>query len=771
MKRYLLIIIILFLSAGSMRAQSVGLVLSGGGAKGLSHIGVLKALEENNIPVDYICGTSMGAIIGGLYAIGLSPDEMLYLFRSKEFESWYNGMPEQAYATYFYRDEATPKMFSVSLEKDKKNKVKFHLPISIVSPYPMDLAVIQIFASPAKAAGFNFDSLMIPFFCVASDIVKKEPYILKKGDLGAAIRASMTFPFYFKPITIDSTLLFDGGFYNNFPWEIMEKDYKPDFLLGVKCVTGEMSLDEEDIVSQVNNMLTIQTDYDIPQEKGMVIGQKYPFGLMDFHKVDEIVEMGYKNALPYIEELKYKIKRERTKEQLDSARLAFRTKCGEVIFSGGINIEADLDRSAKHFISRTIRNDEIGNFDFNKLKRGYYRVIASNTVKNFYPSYESNNDSLFTLKLKVSKAAPFRMDIGGNISSSSLNQAYLGLSYTHLARNPWKMSAGMNLGKYYKGGSLRWRHDIGVKPLAFYDIEVVAHQFDYYNGNQNLFTPDRIPNNVQQKEYFMNAGIATPLSIRKNLLLKFDIAGGKAEYRYYQVENFKTDDVPDKTYVDFLSPALSIRRNTLNYMLYPTAGKRELISARYIWGSESFRPGTTSNIMPQSKWLKHNRANLKVQIESYINISKHFKLGWLADLNLSNNNDMFNYLSTILYMPVFNPIPHSKSLLLAEYRANNYLGLGISPVITFMKSFYIHTTFSYFQPYQQIIQLSGTEGEYVYTDRFPRGGVIANAALVWQTPIGPISFSCAYYEKGEYNRWYPQFNIGLLLFKNKAFEY
>lgn len=753
-----------------MQAQSVGLVLSGGGAKGLSHIGVIKALEENNIPIDYVCGTSMGAIIGGLYAIGLSPDEMLYLFRSKEFESWYKGMPEQAYATYFYRDEPAPKMFSISLGRDNKNKVKFTLPSSIVSPYPMDLAVMQIFASPAKASGFNFDSLMIPFFCVASDIVKKEPRVLKNGDLGAAIRASMTFPFYFKPIMIDSTLLFDGGIYNNFPWEEMEKDYSPDILIGVKCVTGDMHLDEDDIVTQVNNMLTVKTDYDIPPERGVIIGRKYPYGLMDFHKVDEIVEMGYKNALPYIEELKYKIKKERTKEQLDSARLAFRAKCGEVMFSGGIKIEGDLDKSARHFISRTIRTDQIGNFDFNKLKRGYYRVIASNTVKNFYPSYESNEDSLFVLKLKVSKASPFKIDIGGNISSSSLNQAYLGLSYTHMARNPWKLSTGMHLGKYYKGADLRWRHDIGVKPLAFYDAEVVFHQFDYYSGNQNLFTPDRIPNNIQQKEYFLNVGIATAVSIKRNQLLKYDFSAGKSEYRYYQVEDFKSNDKPDRTFVDFLSPALSLKRNTFDYFIYPTSGKKELICLRYIWGNENFRPGTTSSVHPVNKWTKHNKVNFKIAIESYFNISKYFKLGWLADLNISNNNDMFNYLSTILYTPVFNPIPHSKSLLLAEYRANNYLGLGLSPIIMFMKSFYIHTTFSYFQPYEQIIS-SNTMGEYVYSKKFPRGGVIANAALVWQTPIGPISFSCAYYEKGEYNRWYPQFNIGFLLFKNKAFEY
>ena len=80
----------------------VGLVLSGGGAKGLSHIGVIKALEENDIPIDYICGTSMGAIIGGLYAIGYSPDEMIELIKKPEFTAWSKGKAEIPYASYFY---------------------------------------------------------------------------------------------------------------------------------------------------------------------------------------------------------------------------------------------------------------------------------------------------------------------------------------------------------------------------------------------------------------------------------------------------------------------------------------------------------------------------------------------------------------------------------------------------------------------------------------------------------------------------------------------
>lgn len=775
---------ILFLSFFICRAeaQSVGVVLSGGGAKGLSHIGVLKALEENNIPVDYICGTSMGAIVAALYSIGLSPDEMLVLFRSPEFESWYKGMPEQAYATYFYRDEPTPKMFRFSFSQNKKKEREFDglgnprekkrwkldLPTSLVSPYPMDLAVMQIFASPSSACNYNFDSLMVPFFCVASDIVRKKPYVMKSGDLGASVRASMTYPFYFKPITIDSTLLFDGGFYNNFPWDIMEKEYNPDFIIGVKCVMGDVKLDEDDLVTQVTNMMVVQTDYDIPPEKGIVIGKKYPFGIMDFGKVNEIVEMGYRNALPYMAGLKKRIKRERTSRQIDSLRLEFRERCKEVRFTGSMEITGNLNSSAEHFVDRTIRNDKIGDFDFNQFKRGYYRVIASNTVKTFYPGYREFNDSLFILKLKVTQGAPFNLDIGGNISSSSLNQGYIGASYTHLARNPWKISLGMNIGKYYKGAAIRWRHDIGVKPLAYYDAQLVVHQFDYYNGNQNMFTPDKIPNNVQQREVFLKTGIATPLNIKKNLLLKFNMVLGREQFRYFPVENFTVLDIPDKDRVDIVSPSVSVTRNTHNYLIYPTEGKEEILSLRYTYGNETYIPGTTTYRRMEMRGIKHNMLGIKLWINSYVKLWDRLRLGYILDLSLSTENEMADYISTLLHMPAFEPIPHSKTLLLRNYRANNYIGMGLSPVFLFTKTLLLHTNVSYFQPYKQIYPLEN--GRYEYSKNFPGGGIIANMALVWHSPVGPVSFSASYYQRGEYNKWYPQLNIGFLLFKKKALE-
>ena len=155
------------------KRQGVGLVLSGGGARGLSHIGVIKALEENNIPIDYIGGTSIGAIIGGLYAIGYTPDQMIELIKSKEFEAWSKGQAEIPYASYFYQNIPDATMANITLGAirdmtgDTIKRFQVALPTHLISSYPMDLGVLELFSSPSKACGFDFDSLMVPFFCIS----------------------------------------------------------------------------------------------------------------------------------------------------------------------------------------------------------------------------------------------------------------------------------------------------------------------------------------------------------------------------------------------------------------------------------------------------------------------------------------------------------------------------------------------------------------------------------------------------------------------------
>lgn len=773
------------------KTQRVGLVLSGGGAKGLSHIGVIKALEENNIPIDYICGTSMGAIVGGLYAIGYTTDEMIELFAGKEFDSWSRGEPEYEYGSFFYRDEPTPTMFGFGIgTKENKNplpdkngqvgskkRVKLDLPVSFVKPYPMDLEFMRIFAPAAKASKYDFDSLMVPFFCVSSDIARKREFVSRKGDLSAAVRASMTYPFFFKPITIDSTLLFDGGFYNNFPWEIMEENYSPDFIIGAKCVTGENNLDEEEIASQVIGMLVSQTDYNIPPDKGVIISRVYPYGVMDFKKVNEIVEMGYQNAQPYIKSIKERVKSQRTQEQLAMRRRLFKEKCKPMVIADDIDISPNMHKGDKIFISRTLRNDKKGDIKFETFKRGYYRVIATNTVRTFYPSYKLTDDSLYHINIKATKTAPVRISIGGNISSSSLNQGYLGVSYSKMGLHPWKVGLGMNIGRFYKGGNIGFRYAIGIKPMAFISGDFVLHQFDYYGGNQSLFTPDKLPDNVQERETYAKVSLGTALSIKRNIVGKISVGTGRLDYRYFFDGSYGAKDKPNRTYIDVVYPEASIERNSLNYDFYPTEGQRLFIGARYIFGRETYRssrraiPDMVNGDLSGSKEFKNSFRHTvlgRFYSDSYYRINRWLRLGVMLDFTFSTRQDKGNYYATLLYMPVFQPVPHSNTLMMERYRANTYLGVSVSPIVTFANSLYLHTTAAYFQPWEMINHLGN--GLYEYSGRLPHGGLIGNAALVWQSPIGPVSLAATYYSKADGRHWYTQLNIGMLLFKKRMFR-
>ena len=132
--------------AVAMMAQSVGLVLSGGGAKGIAHIGVIQALEDNEIPIDYITGTSMGAIVGGLYASGFTPDEMMQVLMSKDFSDWSTGVVNENLVYYFDRKTPTPAMVKLNFVEDDSVKLKLDLlPSSLINPLPMNFGFLELF--------------------------------------------------------------------------------------------------------------------------------------------------------------------------------------------------------------------------------------------------------------------------------------------------------------------------------------------------------------------------------------------------------------------------------------------------------------------------------------------------------------------------------------------------------------------------------------------------------------------------------------------------
>ena len=749
---------VLFLQIIHIQAQSVGLVLSGGGAKGFSHIGVIKVLEENNIPIDYICGTSMGAVIASMYAMGLSPDEMYAIVNSREFGQWCRGEREEGFQGNFYREEAAPKMLQIAL-RSKKGKLGLVLPSSLISPYPLDLAMLEVYASPSVAAGYRFENLMVPFFCVSSDVKNKRKVVHSGGDLGGAVRASMTYPFVFKPIVIDSTVLFDGGFYDNFPWKELRRLHSPDYIIGAKCVADDSPLDDEDVVGQLTNMIVTPSDYDIPADEGIVIDRRYPYGVMEFDKAPEIVAMGYAAAQEAIDSIRQRVVCRREARELDSMRLNFRQKCMKVMFAPEIEFEGNLNESQKRFIVRTITGGGGVPFDFATLKKGYYKVASAGVLNTFYPTYSVGPDSLLTLRFRVSAASPFEMAVGGNISSARLNQGYVGAKFTHFGEKIWKLQVDGNVGMFYNGGGVLWRYNNGTSPFQYFDIEAAAHNFNYHSREISL------------GEIFARGTAAVALDEGGDLLLKTNILLGKDIFKYLPDNVYRATRSRDRTTLGIVSSSVVLEKNTLNWPLYPTQGYRFRFAARWNHMDESYTPGETSLDGYGKLHLKnagHDVLRFTAEGEGYVKLGRRFGLGYNAALVLGKKANLYGYIPALLQMPAFAPFPHSTTMLLKNYRADNYIGFGISPVIYLAKTLFLHSNISYFQPYRLIYEKQG--GGYGYGKKFRGGSFLGNVALVWQSPVGPVSFSASYYRRGEQDKWYPQLNVGFLLFKKKMLE-
>ena len=237
--------------AGTERLK-VGLVLGGGGARGAAHIGVLKELERLQIPIDAIAGTSMGAIVGGLYATGVSADDLETLVASLDWAAALTDSPARENSSF--RRKQDDREFPIKLELGVRG-TDLVLPKGVIQGQKLDLLLRELTLRATHIR--DFDELSIPFRAIASDIGAGEAVVLKNGDLAMAIRASMSVPGIFSPATIDGRLLVDGGLVGNLPIDVM-RDMGVDVIIAVDVEFPLYSKEElGSVVTISEQMLTI----------------------------------------------------------------------------------------------------------------------------------------------------------------------------------------------------------------------------------------------------------------------------------------------------------------------------------------------------------------------------------------------------------------------------------------------------------------------------------------------------------------------------------
>src|SRR5690554_1725054 len=758
MKHSIIFLLLFAIYSHTLFSQKVGLVLSGGGASGMAYVGVLKALEEENIPIDYIVGTSIGALIGGFYAAGYTASEIEEIVVSDEFRSAANGIIDQQHEFYFKKSPSNAGMLNIDFRLD--SLFESNIPTNFVNSTPIDLGLLQYFIPANAIAKENFDSLLIPFRCLSANITKGKEEVLSSGNLASAIRASMTYPFYLPPISINGNLMFDGGLYNNFPADVMCTEFDVDYIIASNVSTKLPPPQANNLLSQLRNILIKESTYKIKCTEGVIINSNVEgISTFDFYQNKKTIERGYESALPYIDTIKdriYYIENEMFREK----REAFNRKKPPIKFNK-ITFDGLHPNQEKYLAQNLKRNNY---FSYNELRSETMKFASDEGIESIHPTVRWNDSTKeYDINLKVNKKKPFQLSFGGVISSKPFSTGFVELEYRTLKATSLKLHGNIYFGTFYSSveGGVRW--DIPFDIPFYLEGKYTNNQFDYFD-DRRTFIDNKDQSYIVNGEQYWEGKIGLPFLTKG--LINLGASYFQQDYNYYQTTSFNRGDTADLTKFEGHSTFAKYSRNSLNRKMYASKGSKYEIMLRYIDGKENTYPGSTARIKDDSKKAQ-NWFILKGGFDKYFLNSHKFRLGISAEGAYSNQPFFQNYTATVLSAPAYEPIPLSKTLFQDEFRALTDLGAGLKLIYSIRETVDLRAEVFIFQPYETIY--SGEKGEAMLSDEIKDQRYLGSFSAVYHTPLGPLSASINYFSDFD-TEFSFLFHFGYILFNKKAFQ-
>ncbi|OEK07449.1 patatin-like phospholipase family protein [Roseivirga misakiensis] len=760
----------LMLLTVTMSAQRVGLVLSGGGAKGSAHIGVIKALEENEIPIDYIVGTSMGAVVGALYAAGFSPEEMEAIVRSPEFQHWMNGTSTEKYQYNYTKAEDNASWLSLDLIIDEKSRASFNTPLA--NDLIINFVLNEYLTQAAQQAKFDFDSLFIPFKSVTADVFTQKAVALDSGSLMQAVRASMAVPFFYRPIKYNNQYLFDGGIYNNFPVDIMLDEYKPDMIIGSNVATKKdksypYDTDEEVINNALLFMFLDRSDPEELRDQDVYIEPNVEsYTALDFDKAGTLVDIGYEATQNKIAQLKQKVSRVMSKSTVNSRRKALKQSFLPMEF-GALELHG-FDNEQKKFVRRLI-NFEEGKKDLAYVRKSYFQLVSEPYFKNVYPSFSFDKVAghfVFGLYLKPTAKNALTLDFGGNIATRQVSVLQLGAKLNSFKRKLNTYKLRLSTGRFYEAVNFGTRFNMNPKNRLFLEPSFTFNHWDYFNTG-DVLDKDVEPIVVNRIDRSIGSTLGIGTGSRSVITLNTRFIRNTDEYGNTNVVS--SNDVLDKLDLTSFVTEVAYERNSLNKKQFPSSGTRFYASAKYFNGSLNYSPGTTSIIFnPNAPTELSRNANwlaLDVGFDEYFEVSKTYTFGWMFNAQYSTFDRLYNYRGSQMYLPVFEPLFDSKTYFLENYRAPGFLGAGIRQIWRPKRSLEMRLELYAYSPFEQILE--GPNQEALVKTGFDSISFLGMAALVYNTLPGPISLRLNYIEQNNVP-FGLMLSFGYLIFERKS---
>lgn len=769
--RKLLLFIICFWAFHAY-GQKVGLVLSGGGAKGLSHIGTLKALEENHIPIDYITGTSMGGIVGALYAAGYSPAQIEKIALTTEFQDWVNGRYKSDYSYYFQKSSTNASLITAKIQVD--TSLRMSIRNNLVNDIPLNFALIELLSQASAIAKDNFDDLFVPYRCMVSDVFSQTSITVKNGSLAEAVRATMTVPLIYRPIKLDNKYVFDGGLYNNFPADIMKKEFNPDYMIGVNVSAKNFKEypktgDERLMNRLMMFMFLAKSDSTLIGDNGTYIQPDVQdYSASNFYPVAELIKKGYDAAMADMPRLLQEVKRRTKPQDLALRRNTFNNKKPQLRFTEVL--VTGVNSQQKRYIQRLFKRDK-STFDLADIRQGYYKLVADETFETIYPkiSYSPTSDS-YTFEIVAQPKRSFKLDLGGNISSRPISTVFLGLQYNYLDRKAYTFGTEFYSGRFYESAQLNARIDYPSRLPFFLAAEFTYNHFNYYNTSK-IFIENPHPTYIEQSDRKIEIKAGIPLNRNTRITLSTSFINN--DDNYSPTNSFNTGDILDQTIFNGLRSGVTFEQNTFNRKQYANKGRNFLFAVNYFTGKENYTPGNISRNVPVvvsdiTEFRKFRQwFSLKISDENYFFQQGNYTLGYLAEGVVSSQPLFSNYYATLLASPAFYPLQDSRSLFLEKFRASTYLAGGLKNVYRLRRNIDFRIEAFVFLPYQEITQIGFQEVKNSPT--FNRLHYAGTAGLVYHTPVGPVSLSYNLYDD-PIKRNGILLHLGYLIYNKRSIE-
>ncbi|MGV4438389.1 patatin-like phospholipase family protein [Ornithobacterium rhinotracheale] len=698
----------------------IGLVLSGGGAKGYAHVGVLEELEKAQIPIDYIGGTSMGAIVGGLYASGYSASDLKKILKEIDFEKIIYDEQNREDAPFFQKQYEEKYLISLTF-----NHFKLSLPKSISKGHGTLNTLVKYLQHTHD--NNDFSQLNIPFLCIATNLETGKQKVFKEGFLPQVVFASGAYPTLFAPVKIDSAFYIDGGVVNNYPVQEV-KDMGADIIIGVDL--GEGLMKEKDI-KNVANILEQIVSYGIEskteeQRKKVDIAIKpniVGFSVMDFEAKDTLISIGKKAVLdikPQIDSLSKivgKHKRETNISLID-----------DIYLVDDVNISGLKSYTKNYVLGKMgIKFPQAVKYDM--ILKGINALYSTGNFKEINNRLEKDEKGNNILYLDIVENTD-NLYVKAGLHYDELFKSSLLLNFT--AKNIISINTTLSVDlvvgdkpRYY----VNYFVDNGIKPS--FGLNSAFQQFSVLNRLKQVGVPNL---NYDVKTFKNQFYIQSTLKERYAVGLGF-------EHQYLKIETQNlSDDDSNKSLANnhYYTPYTFIKIDNRNHNYYPTKGLMLDGEMRYIVASseKDFDP------------IFYLKSNLKVNFP----LGEHFSIltggrfnTFFGSTNIPNGL-IFN-VGGLQQQVILNSSPFY-GLNFGSIVANNMFEISGGLQYNFLKKHYLRAN-------ANILSIADKLNHLSFIDYAYQGYGVTYS---YDSPFGPLSGTLSY--SPQYGKVIPYVSLG-----------